>query len=115
MELKGGDCVGIRFARVVLGGAARAGLYVGRACLDHSRLEPCMYVCMYICIFFKLELLHEGHFGQFTTSAAGSVEHQLAVGAACPAGDSEEVDCNALSFVSFRVIGLLHFREAACC
>ena len=81
----------------------------------HGLSHVCMYVCMYICIFFKLELLHEGHFGQFTASAAGSVEHQLAVGAACPAGDSEEVDCNALSFVSFRVIGLLHFREAACC
>ena len=50
VELKGGDCVGIRFAHVVLGGAARAGLYVGRACLDHSRLEPCMYVCMYVSV-----------------------------------------------------------------
>ena len=68
-----------------------------------------MYVCMYVCMFFLLELLlHEGLFGQFTARSAGSVELQLAVGSACPSGDSEEVDCNALSFVSFTVIGLLH-------
>ena len=80
MDLKGGDCVGIRCAHVVLGVPHEQGFMWGvPAWTTHGLSHVCMYVCMYVCVGGWMDGWMDGWYPRMESAQNNHVEQGFAI------------------------------------